>query len=195
MTPETLIEFEEKVKTAFEAGEIKAPVHLCGGNEEALIHIFKSVKPSDWVFSTHRSHLHALLHGVDPDWLMKEIIEGRSISINCPEKRFYSSAIVGGILPIAMGVSCSIMMKGEPDRVFVFVGDMASETGICAEVTKYAAGHNLALTIVIEDNGFSVKTPTQRVWGKENYGATRITRYSYENTYPHQGSGRWVQFG
>ena len=61
MNKKDLIAFEKKVQEAYEAGEIRAPVHLSGNNEEQLIKIFKKIKKNDWVFSTWRNHYHALL--------------------------------------------------------------------------------------------------------------------------------------
>ena len=92
-----LIKFEEEIADIFTAGKIRAPVHLSDGNEDVLIDIFKNIKSDDWVFSTHRSHYHALLHGIDPGWLREEIVRGNSISICNPKHSFYSSGIVGGI--------------------------------------------------------------------------------------------------
>jgi len=172
-----LIEFEKDIAELFGDGQIYAPVHLSGGNEDALIEIFKGIKPDDWVFSTHRSHYHALLKGISAEWLKGEILKGNSISINNAEYKFFSSAIVGGILPIAVGVA----MMGE--KVWVFCGDMAAETGIFHECVKYAHGHDLPITFVVEDNGYSVDTPTEKVWG-----------YSYKRIFPHQGVGTFVLF-
>ena len=174
---EDLVAFEQEISQLFEAGKIHSPVHLSGGNEEALIQIFYRIQPSDWVFSTHRSHYHALLKGIPKEWLKAEILANRSITINNAEYKFFSSAIVGGILPIAVGVA----MMGE--TVWCFVGDMSAETGIFHECVKYATGHNLPIHFVVEDNGFSVDTPTEKVWG-----------YSYKRKFPHQGMGRFILF-
>lgn len=171
MTADELIAFEEDIARIFETGKIHAPVHLAGGNESKLINIFKYVKPTDWVLSTHRSHYHALLKGIPPEWVKSEILKGHSITLCNAEYRFLTSAIVGGILPIGVGLA----MAGE--RVWCFVGDMASETGIFHECVKYATGHKLPITFVVEDNGMSVDTPTEKVW-----------RYSYKRKFPHQGT-------
>ena len=119
-TPEELIKFEDDVIKHWENGEITGPIHLSNGNEEPLIEIFKKIGVDDWVFSTWRSHYHALLHGVDKNWLMNEILEGRSITIVNKKLQFYSSAIVTGILPIALGVAKSIKLKGEDKKVWCF---------------------------------------------------------------------------
>ena len=151
-----------------------------------MIEIFQNVKEDDWIFSTHRSHFHALLKGIPPEWIKKEILNNHSINLNNAKYKFFTSAIVGGCLPIALGVA----MAGA--RVWCFVGDMGAETGIFHECYKYARRNNLPITFVIEDNGLSVNTPTQEVWGghdKEN-----VIRYNYERTYPHVGSGVFVTF-
>ena len=172
-----LISFEKEIADLFEQGKIHSPVHFSKGNEKELIDIFKHIKPSDWVFSNHRNHYHALLKGIPKEWLKEEILANRSITINNAEYHFFSSAIVGGILPIATGVA----MAGF--TTWVFCGDMASETGIFHECVKYSMGHKLPIHFVVEDNGFSVNTPTEQVW-----------RYSYQRQLPHQGVGRFIIF-
>ena len=86
---EYLITFERKIADLWEAGKIRGPIHLSGGNEKELIEIFQKVKSGDWVFSTWRSHYHALLKGIDPSWLEKEILDGKSITIVNKEHKFY----------------------------------------------------------------------------------------------------------
>ena len=86
---ESLISFEQEIASLFEDGEIRSPTHLSKGNEDALIEIFKQVKPTAWVFSTHRSHYHALLKGIPPEWLKAEILANHSITINNAEYRFF----------------------------------------------------------------------------------------------------------
>ena len=71
-----LMQFEEEIRQSFLAAKIRAPIHLSRGNEEPLIKIFKHVRRTDWVFSTHRNHYHALLHGIDKEWLRSEILAG-----------------------------------------------------------------------------------------------------------------------
>ena len=130
MDKKELISFEEDIKKIYEDGKIKAPVHLSGGNEEQLIEIFKNVDKDDWVFSSWRNHYHALLHGVDKEFLKDLIVRGKSMSVYSDKPKFYSSSIVGGIIPIALGTAMSIKMKGEENKVWCFVGDMTFESGI-----------------------------------------------------------------
>src|SRR3989338_1864979 len=193
LTKEELIAFEDEIKELYENAKIKAPVHFSKGNEEQLIDIFKDVNENDWVFSTHRSHYHALLKGIDKEWLKNEIIGQRSIHLNSREHKFFTSAIVGGILPIALGTALGIKLKNSKEHVWVFVGDMAAEMGIFYECTKYARRNSLQVTFVIEDNGLSVETPTQKCWGEDDANI-KIIRYKYMRFYPHHGVGRFINF-
>jgi len=188
-----LTKFEEEIKTLFLDKRIKSPIHLSGGNEDALIRIFKRIKRDDWVFSTHRSHYHALLKGIGSEWLKNEILENRSIHIYNREYHFFSSAIVGGCLPIAVGVAMAIKRREGKRHIWVFLGDMASHTGIFHECTEYAARHQLPITWVIEDNHFSVNTPTEEVWGTGN-AKPHIVKYSYQRIFPHAGVDQFVKF-
>ena len=110
-TQEKLIAFEKEVARRWEAGEISSPCHFSGGNEKQLIEIFKNISPDDWKLCTWRSHYAALLSGIPPDELMRQILAGKSMSINSVEHRFYSSAIAGGILPIAVGLGMGIKIN------------------------------------------------------------------------------------
>jgi pyruvate dehydrogenase E1 component alpha subunit len=117
-TPEKLIEFEDEVASIFNSGEIKAPVHLSSGNEEPLIKIFRDIKRDDWVFCSWRSHYQCLLKGVEPKELLNEIRIGHSISLSFPEEKVFSSAIVGGQLPIALGVALGEKREGTIHNVW-----------------------------------------------------------------------------
>jgi pyruvate dehydrogenase E1 component alpha subunit len=184
-----LVAFENKVAAAFESRKIRAPVHLVGGNEEQVIAIFNDIKRTDWVLSTWRSHYHALLHGVPEKRVFDQIIAGRSMALHFPEYRFMTSAIMGGMLPIACGLAAA------GNRVWCFVGDMAATSGMFHEATQYAQGHNLPVKFVVEDNGLSTNTPTQQSWKPSGQFAGWVSlSYKYQRTRPHCGSGVYVAF-
>jgi pyruvate dehydrogenase E1 component alpha subunit len=189
-----LINFELDIKKIYEAGKIKAPIHLSGNNEDSLIDIFKKIKKNDWVFSTWRNHYHALLKGIPIDWLKKEIIAGRSMGINNIKYKFYSSAIVAGTIPIALGVAKALKLKKKNHKVWVFIGDMTFETGIFHECYKYAKNYKLQLKFVVEDNNLSTNTPTDKVWVKKSKIPKDVIYYKYKRKYPHHGTGGWVLF-
>lgn len=202
ITKQDLIDFEKSIAENFNAGLIRAPIHLSGGNEDQLIELFQRIQPTDWVFSTWRSHYHALLHGVPREQLREKILRGESISIHVPERRFHSSAICGGCLPIALGVAWQCKRGNWLDHVWCFVGDMAAEMGCFHEAVKYAANHDLPVTFVVEDNGKCVNADTAKLWGNRSL-VNRADRvpingnvevYRYRLTWPHMGTGKFVQF-
>ncbi len=194
MTPSDLIAFEDDIAAEFNAGKIKAPVHLAGGNEQQLIDIFRNIGADDWVLCSWRSHYHCLLKGVPPTELKAAILDGRSIALCFPEHKVMSSAIVGGICPIATGLGWAIKERKGKERVNVFVGDMTAATGIYSECIDYCYGHNLPVSFIVENNGLSVCTNTRDAWGTEGGEWTGYLPYEYKMTRPHVGTGQWVRF-
>ncbi len=193
MTAEELIAFEREVAEQFERGHIRGPVHLAGGNEAQLIEIFKEVRETDWVCATYRSHYAALLHGIPPEKVMAAIMSGRSMNLSFPEHRFLTSAIVGGTLPIAVGIAAALKRTGSARKVWVFCGDMAATTGAFHEATQYASRKNLPVRFWIEDNELSCDSPTDECWGNEGWAA-HFNGYKYKREHPHVGTGKFVSF-
>lgn len=197
-----LIAFEQGVAEHFNNGRIRAPIHLSGGNEEQIIQYFgKYFRKGDYVFASWRSHYAALLAGVPPEDVMAAILAGRSIALCFPEYQFWASAIVGGQLPIALGVALGIKRRGGTEKVLAFCGDMCAETGIFHEVHRYAKGHDLPLHLIVEDNGLSVLTDTQAAWGPLGRATGTeardvaakgglVTRYSYVLGENHSGTSK-----
>lgn len=221
LSTQELLDFEEQVCAHFADKKIRAPVHLDNGNEEHLRLIFNSmVDEEDWVMGSWRQHYKCLLKGVPQEEVMKAILEGKSISLCFPKYKVVSSAIVGGILPIAVGTAMAIKMAGDSNKVVCFMGEMTSETGAAHECIKYSHAQELPIIWVIEDNGKSVCTPTLPVWGLDRLtygvgdpiftlennkpdkcvpsGVYRITNkviyYKYESRFPHAGTGSRINF-
>jgi len=191
--------FEKKIASLFNKGKIPFPIHLSSGNEDSLIKICGKIKKSDWVFSTWRSHYHCLLKGVPEVELENAILSGHSISLNFPDYQFYSSAIVGGQISQAVGVAMAIKIQNQDSKVWCFMGDMASETGIAQTAFAYSENFDLPITFVIEDNNQSVLTDTRQTWGTdvlryEKYPNSKVISYKYLNSYPHAGAGVRVEF-
>ena len=194
-----LINFEDSIAKLFNEAKIKAPIHLYSGNEKFLINFFKKVKKNDWVMCSWRSHYQCLLKGVPAKKIKNEIIDGKSISLCFLEYKIYSSAIVGGTLPIAVGLAMSLKRKKSKNKIYCFIGDMTSETGIAHECIKYSRNKNLPIHFIVEDNRKSVCTDTRKAWSKkkliyENVSDKFVTYYKYKLKYPHAGAGQRVQF-
>lgn len=200
MTKKDLIKFTDEIADTFKKGLIHSPIHLLGGNENQLIKIFKYIKKTDWIFSTWRSHGHWLLSERDPGILRQQILDGHSMHVF--GRRFFTSAIVGGIAPIAVGVAYALKLKKNRSKVYCFLGDMSSLTGLAVESIRYACGHKLPITFVVEDNDLSVRTDTLESWGCKHckeikdclYRRKNVCYYKYERKWPHAGIGKKVLF-
>ena len=189
-----LIDFEKKIVTLYEKKKIRGPIHLSGNNEDQLINIFKKIKKNDWVFSGWRNHYHAILKNIPLHDIEKQIIKGKSMNLNSMKHNFFTSSIVGGILPVALGVAMALKMKKSKSKVWVFIGDMTYETGIFHECYKYGRNFKLPINFVVEDNNMSTNTPTKKAWGKKQKILPNIKYYSYKRKYPHHGIGKWILF-
>jgi pyruvate dehydrogenase E1 component alpha subunit len=199
LTAQDLIDFEAEIAGLFNSGKIRAPVHLYSGNEETMIRIFQNIRPEDWVLCSWRSHYQCLLKGVPREQLKEEIVAGRSISLCFAEQRIVSSAIVTGVLPIAVGIGLSIKRRQGTEKVYCFMGEMTSETGVAHECIKYVQNHDLPVHFIVEDNGKSVCTDTRQTWNQpvltyEKNPPPHVTYYQYTTKYPHAGAGVRVQF-
>ena len=173
----------------------RCSIHLSNGNEEQLIEVFKKISPTDWVFSTWRSHYRTLLHGIEPSKLKQKILDGKSITIVDKDSNFVYQAIVTGILPIGVGVvnQSSIMV------VMIRFGATLLVIWHLKVVSsmKFVSTRNyeLPLYFVVEDNGVSTNTPTLDTWnGVQRDLPEDVIYYQYKSKYPHYGTGKWVVF-
>lgn len=200
----SLKEFEANLVLLFKEGKINAPLHLSGGNEEQLLNLFNFIQPQDYVLSTHRAHYHYLLKGGDPQVLLDEILglpsgmcggKGRSMHLYDKELRFYTSAIVAGVCPIAAGIALNIKKNKLNEHVWCFVGDGAEDQGGFTEAVRFGNSRDLPLTFIVEDNNKSIDTTKEQRW--HNYKPIKgrnIIRYEYEREHQHCGIGVWVGF-
>jgi len=190
-----LIGFETEIARLWEAAKIPYPVHLSGGNERQLFKIFTNITSKDYVLSTHRGHYHYLLAGGSPDRLMEMIMRGDSMHLFDKSVNFMTSSIVAGMPAIAAGLALAIKKRGDPEKVWCFIGDGAEEEGHFYEAVRYVDGWNLPCKFVIEDNDRSVETPKDKRYGHSQITwPSSVIRYHYTPTYPHVGTGRFVNF-
>jgi TPP-dependent pyruvate/acetoin dehydrogenase alpha subunit len=203
MTLKKLQDFTKRVKELFERKQIHCPVHLSGGNELQLIEVFQQIKRTDYVFSTHRNHYHALLHGIPANTLIKYMVKDSiSMNIQSPKHRFYATAIVGGGCAIAAGVAWALKEKESKQRVWCFVGDGAIDGGHFWEAFQFVEGWDLPLTFVVENNNRSTTTSIAERLGDDLHNthlllakqSDKVIWYDYIPTEKHVGIGKYVAF-
>jgi len=187
-TKEELIAFEDRIGDLYLDNKLPFLFHLSGGNEDQLIEIFKDIKEGDYVISNHRSHYHALLHGIPPEVVEQRILDGRSMFIYDRERNFFCSAIIGGTPAIAAGIAWALKRKGSDKKVWCFIGDGTEDSGHTYEAVRYVDGFDLPCTFIIENNNRSVESTNEERWGKAadyQWNSPSVLKYHYDITYPH----------
>ena len=116
-TSAELIAFEDRIGDLYLDNKLPFLFHLSGGNEDNLIEIFEGINEDDYVISNHRSHYHALLHGIPPETLEDRILNGRSMFVYDRKRNFFCSAIIGGTPGIAAGIAWALKRKGSKQRL------------------------------------------------------------------------------
>jgi len=141
--------FEEKVAELYAKGLIPGLAHLYIGQEAVAVGVCTALREDDYILSTHRGHGHAIAKGVPLSVLMAELMgkisgccKGLSGSMQLAYLKkdlAFSSSIVGGDAPIAVGLALACKLE-ETDRVVVsFFGDGAINAGHAHEALNLAA--------------------------------------------------------
>jgi pyruvate dehydrogenase E1 component alpha subunit len=180
--------FEEKCAELYSAEKIRGFLHLYIGEEANAVGVMQALGPDDAVVATYREHGHAIARGIDPCLVMAEMYgkvagtcrgRGGSMHICDAAHRFYGGfAIVGGGLPLAVGLALADKMQGRDDRVTCcFFGEGAAAEGEFHESLNLAALWQLPVFFVCENNGYAMGTALAR-----SESETSIARHaeSYE---------------
>jgi pyruvate dehydrogenase E1 component alpha subunit len=160
---------EETIEARYHQDQMKTPIHLVIGQEAAAVGCCTALRPSDLVYSSHRTHGAYLAKGGDLKRMLSEMhcrvngcVASRGGSMHLIDKSVGmagTSAIVGGAVPIAVGAALAAQMKGEDRVVVVFIGDATTEEGVMAESLNFAALKKVPIVFFCENNFYSVQSP------------------------------------
>src|SRR5262245_34774634 len=154
--------FEEACIQAAHKGQVPGHYHVYIGQEATGVGVMATLDAGDFVYSTHRNHGHLLARGADPRKALAEILgkaggyaggkagtrHGCAPDLNFP----LSSAIVGGILPIAVGTAYALKHRKKPNVCVVMFGEGAMEEGAAYEALNLASLRKLPVLFVCENN-------------------------------------------
>lgn len=164
--------FEEKCVELYSLGKIHGFLHLYIGEEAVAVGAMQALTPEDRIVSTYREHGHALARGVPMDQLMAEMYgkangcsrgRGGSMHLFDISRRFYGGyAIVGGGLPIAVGLALADKMQNLPNITACFFGDGAVAEGEFHESMNLAALWKLPVLFICENNLYAMGTALER---------------------------------
>ena len=163
---------EEKCAELYGAGKIRGFLHLYIGEEAVAAGAMGALRPEDNVIATYREHGHALLRGVSMGRIMAEMYgkqegcsrgRGGSMHLFDAATRFYGgNAIVGGGLPLAVGLALASSMKKESRVTASFFGEGAVAEGAFHESMNLAALWKLPVAFFCENNLYAMGTALAR---------------------------------
>jgi len=164
--------FEEKTAELYSLGKIRGFLHLYIGEEAVAVGALQALGPEDAVVATYREHGHALVRGTPAGSLMAELYgkangcargRGGSMHFFDASRRFYGGlAIVGGGLPVAVGLALADKLQGRPRVTACFFGDGAVAEGEFHESLNLAALWKLPVLFLCENNLYAMGTALAR---------------------------------
>jgi TPP-dependent pyruvate/acetoin dehydrogenase alpha subunit len=187
---------EEAIAARYTEQEMRCPVHLSIGQEAVAVGVCQNLLNSDYVVSGHRAHAHYLAKGGDLSRMMAEIYgkktgcchgHGGSMHLTDLEHGFVASTpIVGGSIPVGVGLALASKMKKESRITTIFFGEGATEEGVWAESLNFAALKKLPVLFVCEHNFYSVYSPMNV---RQPEGRERVAIAKAHGIYTDSGDG------
>ena len=179
--------FEERCVELYSATKIRGFLHLYIGEEAVATGVMRHLEPQDAVVATYREHGHALARGLSMDSIMAEMFakvegcsrgRGGSMHLFDADTRLYGgNAIVGGGLPLAVGLALADAMQGRQAVTACFFGEGAMAEGEFHESMNLAALWKLPVLFCCENNRYAMGTALSRSESETNLA---VKAASYE---------------
>jgi pyruvate dehydrogenase E1 component alpha subunit len=179
-------EFEEKIRFLFLEGKMPGTIHQYIGMEACGVGVCAALEKDDVIASTHRPHGHAIARGLPMKELMAELYgkttgcckgKGGSMHMGDLEKGMLPAiAIVGGNIPIVMGMALAFKLQKVPRVAVSFFGDGASNEGAFHEGLNMASVYDVPALFVCENNLYAASTSIRLTTKVENI-ADRAASY------------------
>jgi pyruvate dehydrogenase E1 component alpha subunit len=164
--------FEEKCAELYTKEKIRGFLHLYIGEEAIAVGVMRCLTPEDAVVATYREHGHAIARGISMQPIMAEMYgkqegcsrgRGGSMHIFDAKTRFYGgNAIVGGGLPLAIGLALADRMQRRSNVTACFFGEGAVAEGAFHESLNLAGLWQLPVLFVCENNLYAMGTALTR---------------------------------
>jgi len=170
--------FEETCADLYGQGKIRGFLHLYVGEEAVAVGILHALAKDDAIVATYREHGHALVRGMPAEVIMAEMFgkregccrgRGGSMHLFDAATRFYGgNAIVGGGLPLAVGLALADQMQSIARVTACFFGDGAVAEGAFHESLNLAALWRLPVLFCCENNLYGMGTAVERAESETN---------------------------
>ncbi|HKJ45582.1 MAG TPA: pyruvate dehydrogenase (acetyl-transferring) E1 component subunit alpha [Balneolales bacterium] len=159
---------EEKSAELYSAMKIRGFLHLYIGEEAVAVGAIEALKPEDNIVATYREHGHALIRGISANQIMAEMFgkqegcsrgRGGSMHLFCKDLNFFGgNAIVGGGLPLAVGLGLASKMQSKKNITCCLFGEGAVAEGEFHESMNLAALWQLPVLFICENNLYAMGT-------------------------------------
>jgi pyruvate dehydrogenase E1 component alpha subunit len=169
---------EETVADVYPSDKIKSPVHLSIGQEALSVGVCDVLAENDAVAGSYRGHAAYLAKGGDLPAMMAELFgkvtgcaRGKGGSMHMIDMQRHvlgTSAVVGTVVPVAVGYGFALAREGRGRMIACFLGDGATEEGCFYESLNFAALHQLPILFVCENNGLAIHTPVEKRWAAKD---------------------------
>jgi pyruvate dehydrogenase E1 component alpha subunit len=173
--------FEEQAEKSYMAGKIHGTMHLSIGQEASAVGSISTLEPTDYIIGHHRGHGLCISKGADLNLMMAEFYgkengycRGRGGSMHIADiagGNLGANGVVGGGIPMAVGVGIGLKMQKENRVLLAFFGDGAASTGAFHESMILANLFNVPVVFIVENNQYAMSFPAEKWMDSENLAA------------------------
>jgi TPP-dependent pyruvate/acetoin dehydrogenase alpha subunit len=170
--------FEEKTIQLYQENRIWGHLHPYIGQEAVAAGSCLALNKDDYILSTHRGHGHCIAKGGDIKSMMSELLgketgscRGRGGSMHIADTEYGilgANGIVGGGLPISIGVGMSCKMDDNKKAAICFFGEGAVNNGVFHETLNMSSIFKLPVVFICENNLYAVSTDVRNVMAEQS---------------------------
>jgi pyruvate dehydrogenase E1 component alpha subunit len=184
--------FEQKCAEVYRIGKIGGFCHLYIGQEAISIGTQMALKEGDYVITSYRDHVQAMVAGISPEAVMAELYgkeggcvkgKGGSMHMFSREHNFYGGhGIVGGQIGVGTGMAYAQKYRGTDNVTLCFFGEAAVNQGIFHESLNMAQLWKLPVIYICENNRYGMGTSQKRAMSIANI-ASKAESYGMANEF------------
>ncbi|MEZ5307528.1 MAG: pyruvate dehydrogenase (acetyl-transferring) E1 component subunit alpha [Pyrinomonadaceae bacterium] len=184
--------FEQKAAEVYRIGKIGGFCHLYIGQEAIAVGAQMQLRPTDYVITSYRDHVQAMVQGIEPSAVMAELYgkaggnvggKGGSMHMFSKEKNFFGGhGIVGGQIGVGTGLAFAQKYRGEDNVTLCFFGEAAVNQGIFHESLNMAQLWKLPVIYICENNRYGMGTSQRRAMSVRNI-AKKAEGYGMANEF------------
>lgn len=158
--------FEEQAEKSYMAGKIHGTMHLSIGQEASAVGSISTLAPTDYIIGHHRGHGLCIAKDADLNLMMAEFYgkengycRGRGGSMHIADVKggnLGANGVVGGGIPMAVGIGIGLKMQAENKVLLAFFGDGAASTGAFHESMILAVLFQVPVVFICENNQYAM---------------------------------------